>query len=84
MAFAPISPLTVDGLPKFLSMIYHHFINWAIYTFAQLDTAGFTIEEIIKTDKQKRNNDLLKRIFNVCVYAGIVKLINEDKRFYFN
>ncbi|CAF0955385.1 unnamed protein product [Adineta steineri] len=91
MAFAPISPLTVDGLPKFLSMTYHHFINWAIYTFAELGLAdrlihaqlntGLTIEEIVNTDKQKWNNDLLKRILNVCVYAGIVKLINDDKHF---
>jgi hypothetical protein len=39
MAFAPISPLTTDGLNKFLSMTYHQYINCATYTFAELRVA---------------------------------------------
>jgi hypothetical protein len=91
MAFAPVSPLTVDGLDKFLSMAYHQFINYAIFTFAELGIAdrlihaahdrGFTTEEIIGDDRQQWNSQLLYRILRACVYSGIVKLINDDKHF---
>jgi hypothetical protein len=91
MAFAPVSPLTIDGLNKFLSMKYHQYINYAIYTFAELGIAdrlihaasdrGFTIEEIIGDDRQQWNSQLLYRILRACVYGGIVELINDDKHF---
>ncbi|CAF1349980.1 unnamed protein product [Rotaria sordida] len=91
MAFAPISPLTVDGLPKFLSIGYHHLINQAIYTFAELGIAdrlihapsdhGFTVQEIIGDDQPQWNRDLLYRILRACIYGGIVESIHDDKHF---
>ncbi|CAF4268705.1 unnamed protein product, partial [Adineta steineri] len=39
MTFAPTSPLTIDGLPKFLSMGYHRLLDRATYTFAELGLA---------------------------------------------
>jgi len=91
MAFAPVSPLTIDGLNKFLSIGYHQFINWAIYTFAELGIAdrlihatpdhGLTIEEIMGDDRQQWNSQLLYRVLRTCVCGGIVELINDDKHF---
>jgi hypothetical protein len=91
MAFAPVSSLTIDGLNKFLSMTYHHFINQAIYTFAELRLAdqlihavpdrGLTVEEIIDDDRKQWNSQLLYRILRACVYGGIVQLVNDDKHF---
>jgi hypothetical protein len=91
MAFAPVSPLTTDGLNKFLSMNYHQLISYAIYTFAELRVAdqlihaapdhGFTIDEIIGDDRKQWNKQLLDRILRACVYGGIVKLINDEKHF---
>ncbi|CAF2993677.1 unnamed protein product [Rotaria sp. Silwood2] len=91
MAFIPVSSLTVNGLPKFLSMIYHQLINQSIYTFADLGIAdrlihaqsdrGFTVEEIISDDQQQWNRDLLYRILRACIYVGIVESINDDKHF---
>ena len=81
MAFAPISPLTMDGLNKFLSMAYHQFINHAIYTFADLRIAdqlihapsdcGFTTEEIIHNGGRQWNSQLLYRILYVLVYTVV-------------
>jgi hypothetical protein len=62
MAFAPISPFTMDGVNKFLSMSYHRLIDYAIYTFAEFGIADrfihatldrvFTIEEIVGDGRQ--------------------------------
>ncbi|CAF2830080.1 unnamed protein product [Rotaria sp. Silwood2] len=91
MAFAPVSSLTIDGMPKFLSMGYHELINRAIYTFAELNIAdrliqassdrGFTVQEIIGDDRPQWNSDFLYRILRACIYGGIVKSINDDKHF---
>jgi len=91
MAFAPVSPFTLTGLNKFLSLTYHQMINWAIYTFAELNLAdqliraspdrGYTVEEIIGEDRKQWNSQLIYRILRACVYAGIVELVNDDKHF---
>ncbi|CAF3777456.1 unnamed protein product [Rotaria sp. Silwood1] len=72
MAFAPVSPLIVDDLPKFLSMVYHQFINQVIYTFANFSIAdrlviaaldrGFTVKEIMNDEQSEWNQDLLYQI----------------------
>ncbi|CAF1393587.1 unnamed protein product [Rotaria sordida] len=91
MAFAPVSSLVVDDLPKFFSMMYHQLINQAIYTFAELGIAdrlinvpldrGFTVEEIIGDNKLQWNRDLLYRILRACIYSGIIETINDGKHF---
>ena len=91
MAFPPISPFTMDGLNKFLSMTYHQFIHQTIYTFAELRIAdrlvhaaadrGLTIEEIIGDDREQWNSQLLLRIIRACASGGIVKQVNDDKHF---
>ncbi|CAF2570076.1 unnamed protein product [Rotaria sp. Silwood2] len=91
MAFAPVSSLILDGLPKFLSMAYHEALNHAIYTFAELGIAdqliqapfdrGFSVEEIIGDDRPQWNRDLLYRILRACICGGLVESINDDKHF---
>jgi hypothetical protein len=91
MAFAPVSPFSVDGLTKYLSMAYYQLINFAIYTFADLGIAdyfidgkldhGLTIEEILSDNRKQWKSDLLDRVLRACIYAGLVKLVNDDKHF---
>jgi hypothetical protein len=94
MAFAPESPLTLDGLPKFLSVVYHRYHFYGIYTFAELGVAdrlveaipdrGLTAQEIIDDNHPEWNSALLHRILRACVDAGIVEQINngiDDKHF---
>jgi hypothetical protein len=91
MAFAATSALTLDGLPKFLSMTYHELINWAVYAFAELGIAdrlvhaapahGFTVQEIVGDDRPQWNSDLLYRILRTCIYGGLVETTNDDKHF---
>ena len=91
MAFAPVSPLTIDGLPKFLSFAFHRTIEWAVVAFVNLNLAdrlvhavpdrGMTVEEIMGDDQAKWNKDLLYRLLRPCIDAGIVKKVNDDKHF---
>ncbi|CAF4014975.1 unnamed protein product [Rotaria sordida] len=92
MAFAPVSPLTVDGFPKFLTVVYHRMIESAIIAFIDLNLSdrfvhaaphqGFTLDEIIGTDDHSTwNKDVLYRILRACVVTGVVKQVNDDKHF---
>ena len=92
MAFAPVSPLVVDGLAKFLSLAYHRMIESAIFTFVDLNLAdllvnapfdrGLTVDEIINKGGQSTwNKEILYRILRPCIDAGIVERVNDDKHF---
>ncbi|CAF3906656.1 unnamed protein product, partial [Rotaria sp. Silwood1] len=91
MAFERISPLTLDGLPKYLSFGYHRLIEHVVYTFVELNLAdrlvnaksdqGMTVQEIIGDDSLNWNADMLYRILRSCVDAGIVEKVNDDKHF---
>ncbi|CAF1149026.1 unnamed protein product [Rotaria sp. Silwood1] len=72
-------------------MVYHKFINQAIYAFADLGIAdrlmnapldrGFTVEEIMGDDRSQWNQDLLSRILRACIYGGIVESINDEEHY---
>jgi hypothetical protein len=90
MAFAPISPLTVDGFPKFLSMAYHRMIESFIVAFIDLNlpdklvhaapNQGLILDEIIGTDDHSTwNKDVLYRVLRACIITGVVKRVNDDK-----
>ena len=94
MTFAPVSPLTVDGLPKFLSIAYHRLLDRATFTFAELGIAdrlvnaspdqGLTAQEIIGNKRPEWNCDLLYRVLCACIDVGIVervKTVIDDKHF---
>jgi hypothetical protein len=88
MAFPPVSPLKLDGLPKFLSLMYHRVVANSIYTFAELELAdrmseadpeqGLTIDEILGQDRSKWNKGMLLRIFRCCADADVIRTINDD------
>ena len=91
MAFAPVSFLTTEGLPKFLSMVYHRIIENALYAFVELELAdlmvdatpdrGLTIEEILSKDRSNWNSDILWRILRCCADGGIIAIVNNGKGF---
>jgi hypothetical protein len=91
MAFELISPFTLDGLPKYLSLTYHRFIEHAVFTFGELNLAdrlvnakpdqGMTVQEIMGDERLNWNTDLLYRVLRSCVDAGLVERVNDDKHF---
>ena len=91
MALSLVSPFTVDGLKKFLSLTCHYKVSQAVHVFAELRIAdrlahaqvdrGLTIEEILGNDREQWNSQLLYRILRACVSADIVKFVNDDKHF---
>ena len=92
MAFAPVSPLVVEGFPKFLSVAYHRMIESAVIAFIDLNlpdrllhaapNQGFTLDEIIGIDGHSVwNKDVLYRILRACTVIGVVKEVNDEKHF---
>lgn len=91
MAFEPVSPLTLAGMPKYFSAVYHRLIEYAMFTFAELNLAdrlvnavpdqGMTVQEVIGCERSDWNADLLYRILRSCTDAGIVERVNDEKHF---
>lgn len=87
MAFLPTSPLSLDGHRKFLSIMYHRYINTGVFAFAELNIAdrlvhadpkcGFTAEEIITNDRLEWNSCVLHRILRLCADVGIVDRVTN-------
>lgn len=81
--------LSVEGLPKFYSIIYHHLMEMSIIAFADLGLAdllvravpstGLTAEEI--ASKNNWNADLIHRILRSCSDIGIVEQVGDDHHF---
>ncbi|CAF3456719.1 unnamed protein product [Rotaria sp. Silwood2] len=91
MAFARISPLTLDGLPKYLSLCYHRLIEHAMYTFAELNLAdrlvharpdqGMTVQEIMDGERSCWDPNFIYRLLRTCIDADIVQRVNDDQHF---
>ncbi|CAF2045291.1 unnamed protein product [Rotaria magnacalcarata] len=81
--------LSIDGLPKFYSIIYHHFVEMSIIAFADLGLADLLVEETSPSghtaeeiaDKNNWNSDLIHRILRSCSDVGIVEQIGDDRHF---
>ena len=91
MAFKPISPLTLVGVPKYFSVVYHRLIEHSIFAFAELNLAdrlvdavpdrGLTAREIIDRERLNWNETLLHRVLRSCTDAGVVERVSDEKRF---
>ncbi len=86
MVFAPVSPFTLDGLKKFLSIAYHQFLNDAIYAFAETGLADqmihvvpdrdFTIEEITSYSIEYYEHMCMVVLWNQLMMINILFLLN--------
>lgn len=92
MALAPVSSLTIDGFPKFLTIAYHRMIESSLVAFVDLNLAdrlvhaapnqGLTLDEIIGADDPSTwNKEVLYRILRASIVTGVVKRVNDDKHF---
>ncbi|CAF1071030.1 unnamed protein product [Didymodactylos carnosus] len=70
------SPLVTSGLSKYMSFIYHRFIEVAVWTFAELGIADLIVQPITAAQLCQLtgwNIEFVYRLLRTCANADIVK-----------
>jgi hypothetical protein len=80
-----LSPLIIPGLPKYVSLLSHNFMQTAVWTFAELGIADLlaavdqpqTADELAR--KQGWNSEFLYRLLRAVTIPNIVREIKSDQ-----
>jgi hypothetical protein len=80
------SPLTMTGVPKYISFVFQRYFETAVWTFAELGVADLlaaasgpqTADELARS--QGWNSECLYRILRAVADADIVREIQSDER----
>ncbi|CAF4251364.1 unnamed protein product [Rotaria sp. Silwood2] len=81
-----LSPLVTDGLPKFMSFVFHRYMERALWTFAELGIADLmaqhkmplTATELSQLNGNDWNSEFLYRLLRAAADADIVREINVN------